>query len=81
MSLIKTNSGLKETASEAKDNWLLDDETDPDGKIEAGLEVIAQSDLDDDQVADLFQSQNFPSVDKWDALEIYAKALMDGTGN
>lgn len=73
---IKTNEELQELAQEAKENWLFDEDTDPDGKIAQGLEVILSGDVEDSEVADVFQKDNFPkSADEWDALEDWAKAL------
>ena len=78
-SFIATNAELQELAQEAKDNWLFDEDTDPDGRIAAGLDVILSGDVDNSEVADVFQVDNFPkSSDKWDALDTWAKALVDG---
>ncbi len=74
---IKTNEQLQELAQEAKENWLFDEDTDPDGKIAQGLEVILSGDVEDSEVADVFQKDNFhKSADKWDALEDWAKRLV-----
>lgn len=74
---IKTNKQLQELAQEAKENWLFDEDTDPDGKIAQGLDVILSGDVGNDEVADVFQVDNFPkSFDKWDALKNWAKRLV-----
>lgn len=74
---IKTNKELQELAQEAKENWLFDQDTDPDSKIAQGLDVILSGDVSDEEVADVFQVDNFPkSSDKWDALENWAQRLV-----
>ena len=73
---ITTNTELQELSQEAKENWLFDEDTDPEGKIAQGLEVALSGDLDDEEVTDVFQVANFPKrSDKWDALEVWVKAL------
>ena len=75
---INTNEQLQELAREAKDNYLFDEDTDPDGRIAQGIEIALSGDVDDKEVADTFQIENFPkSSDKWDALDIWVKALAD----
>ncbi len=75
-SFITTNAQLQELAREAKENWLFDEGTDPAGKIAQGLDVILSGDVDDTEVTDVFQEDNFPKrSDKWDALEDWAKRL------
>lgn len=76
---ITTNAQLQELAKEAKENYLFDEDTDLDGKIAEGLEIVLSGDLEDSEVKDAFQIDNFPkSSDKWDALDIWVKALVDG---
>ncbi len=78
-SFINTNEQLQELAQEAKENWLFDEDTDPDNRTAKGLDVILSGDVDNAEVADVFQIDNFPkSSDKWDALDIWAMALADG---
>ncbi len=73
---ISTNEELQELAQEAQNNYLFDEDTDPDGKIAQGLDISLSGDLEDSEVADTFQVSNFPKrSDKWDALDIWAKAL------
>lgn len=73
---ITTNPQLQELIREARENYLFDQDTDPDGKIAKGLEIGTSGDLDVDEVSDVFQIQNFPKgSDQWDALDIWAKAL------
>ena len=73
---ITTNDELQELAQSAQENYLFDEDTDPDGKIAQGLEIALSGDLEDSDVADVFQVSNFPKrADKWDALDIWAKAL------
>ena len=75
-SFITTNAQLKELAREAKENWLFDEDTDPDGNVAQGLDVILSGDVDDTEVEDVFQKDNFPKrSDRWDALEDWAKRL------
>lgn len=75
-SFITTNDQLQELAQEAKDNWLFDKDTDPDGKVAQGLEVVLSGQVDDAEVTDVFQIDNFPKrSDKWDALEDWAQRL------
>ena len=75
-SFITTNTQLQELAREAKENWLFDEDTDPDGKIAQGLEVALSGNVDDAEVTDVFQKDNFPKrSDRWDALEDWAKRL------
>ena len=76
-SFITTNDQLQELAREAKANWLFDEDTDPESKIAQGLDVILSGDVDNAEVADVFQIDNFPKrSDKWDALEDWAKRLV-----
>lgn len=75
-SFITTNDQLQELAREANDNWLFDKDTDPDDSVAQGLDVILSGDVDDTEVTDVFQVDNFPKrSDKWDALEDWAKRL------
>ena len=76
-SFITTNTELQELAQEAKENWLFDADTDPQGKIAQGLDVILSGDVDDEEVTDVFQVDNFPKrSDKWDALGDWAQRLV-----
>ncbi len=76
-SFITTNKQLQELAREAKENWLFDEDTDPDDKIAQGLDVILSGDVDDEEVTDVFQKDNFPKrSDKWDAIGDWAKRLV-----
>lgn len=76
MNFISTNKELQELAREAKENLLFDKDTDPDGKVAAGLDIILGSDIENSEVADIFRVKNFPKgFDKWDALENYAHCL------
>lgn len=75
-SFITTNAQLQELAREAKGNWLFDEDTDPEGKVAQGLDIALSGDVSDEEVADSFRVENFPKrSDKWDALEIWVKAL------
>ncbi|KKL93172.1 hypothetical protein LCGC14_1877380 [marine sediment metagenome] len=75
-SFITTNAQLQELAREARENWLFDEGTDPNGKVAQGLDVILSGDVSDTEVADVFQVDNFPKrSDKWDAIEDWAKRL------
>ncbi len=74
---IKTNEELQKLAQVAQENWHFDEDTDPDGKIAAGLDVILSGEISNEEVADVFQKDNFPkSSDKWDALADWAKRLV-----
>jgi hypothetical protein len=67
---------LQILAKIAKENWLFDEETDPEGKIKIGLEIILSGDVEDEEVIDAFSVENWPKgYDKWDALQDWAKAL------
>ncbi len=73
---IRTNEELQEIAQAAQENYLFDEDTDPDGKITQGLEIITSGDIEDSEVTEAFQIANFPEKsDQWDALDIWAKAL------
>ena len=75
---IKTNAQLQELAREALDNYHFDDDTDPDGKVKEGLKIILSGNVDDDEVKDIFFKSNYQmGTDKWDVLDIYAKALAE----
>ena len=75
-SFITTNDQLQELVQEAQESWLFDEDTDPEGKVAQGLEIILSGDVDDEEVEDVFQKDNFPKrSDKWDALEDWAKRL------
>jgi len=75
-SFITTNTELQEITQEAKENWLFDEDTDPDGKVAQGLDIALSGDVSDEEVVNTFQIDNFPKrSDKWDALEIWVKAL------
>ncbi len=76
-SFITTNNQLQEIAQEAKENWLFDEDTDPEGKIAQGLDIALSGDVSDEEVADVFQADNFPNrSDKWDALEEWVQRLV-----
>ena len=76
-SFITTNDQLQELAREAKANWLFDEDTDPESKIAQGLDVILSGNVDDAEVTDVFQKDNFPKrSDKWDALEDWVQRLV-----
>ena len=76
ITFIETNDQLQELAQVAQENGQFDSDTDPDGNIAAGLDIILSGDVEDSEVSDVFQVENFPkSYDKWDALEDWAKRL------
>ena len=71
-----TNTDLQSMIRSAQENWDLDEETAPGGTVAQGLKNGAYGDLEDSEVSDVFQVSNFPKGDdKWDALEIWAKAM------
>ena len=47
------------------------------GKIAQGLDIALSGDVSDEEVADVFQADNFPNrSDKWDALEEWVQRLV-----
>lgn len=72
----QNNDELRQMAKDALDNWLFDEETDPDGDIKAGLEYYA-ADGDavlDEDVSNLFKGYK-NSLNEWDILEEIARGI------
>jgi len=65
------NQQLIEMAQSALENWLFDEETDPNGAIKRGLEYLASPGDYDQEVIDA----RIKSGDDWDALEEWALYL------
>jgi hypothetical protein len=65
-----TNEELNEMAQEAKENWLFDADTDPDGDIQRGLDVLGTNSQDQEVI-----DARFERGDKWDALMEWAGFL------
>ena len=72
----KNNAELREMAQAAIENWLFDEETDPNGDIKAGLEYYAADGdaVPDGDVSRLFEGYKV-SLDEWDILEEMAKGV------
>lgn len=73
-SYIKSWTELQEMVKEAKSNWDLE-YTDVYGLTAVGLEIASEIKLSDQQVVDIFQIKKFPQHNKWDALEVWVRAL------
>lgn len=66
-----TNTQVKEMAREALDNWLFDDDTDPDGAIKRGLDYLASEGDWDQEVIEA----RLKGTDDWDGLNEWADFL------
>lgn len=77
--MMITNAQLREMAAIAQQNWLLDEDTDPEGNVRKGLEFLASEGDYDQEIIDerLGENANFDSeaAEKWDRLEEWAKYL------
>lgn len=75
MKAPKNNSELRQLAKDALENWLFDNDTDPDGDIKAGLEYYAsEGDVaSDEDIPAMFEG--FKGLDEWEILQERAKAI------
>lgn len=71
----QNNAELRQMAKEALENWLFDEDTDPDGDIKAGLEYYAsEGDVAPDaDIPAMFEG--FKGLDEWDILQERAKDI------
>lgn len=70
-----SNIELKEMAQIALENWLFDEDTDPNGETKKGLEFLISDGDWDQEVIDARLDDLSRGQDKWDALEEWAKFL------
>ena len=69
-----TNQELRQMAKDALENWLFDEETDPDGDCKRGLEFLSgEGDFDQEVIDYRFNEGNFPTLDKWEILDDWAR--------
>ena len=63
------NETLRNMAQAALENWLFDEDTDPDGDVNRGLEYLASDgDFDEDVI-----EAHVTREDDWDGLQEWAK--------
>lgn len=69
-----TNEQLRQMAKDALDNWIFDAETDPDGACKCGLEyLVSDGDLPQEAIDYRFNEGTFPTLDKWEILDDWAR--------
>ncbi len=69
--LVITNDQLKEMAQIAKENWLFDESTDPNGYVKKGLlYFLKDGEIDEDII-----NARLTSTEDWDGLDEWAKYM------